>query len=124
MSGWDAYVNAMVTGIPDGQAAIYGRGPVGLWFQSPGFGLTADQVTAMVALVTNPDSGSAFFCADKRFIKLQCEAGVIIRGKSGDFACSAAVSNKAVLICCGKTTPQTVGATVDKYAMDLKAKGF
>jgi len=124
MSGWDAYVSAMVGSIPEGAAAIYGNGPVGLWFQSPGFHLTADQVTAMLALIKNPDSGSAFFCADKRFMKLQCEANVIIRGKSGDYACAAAVSNKAILICFGKTTPQNVGFSVEKYAADLKAKSF
>jgi len=124
MSGWDAYVNAMALNIPEGAAAIYGKGPVGLWFQSPGFALTPEQVTEMVKVVEHPESTSAFFCGEKRFIKLQCEPGVIIRGKSGDYACSAAVSNKAILIVYGKSTPQTVGFSAEKYANDLKAKQF
>ncbi|MCW5848612.1 MAG: profilin [Anaerolineae bacterium] len=124
MSGWDAYVNAMVSGIPEGAAAIYGTGPVGLWFQSPGFGLTADQVNKRVSLVKDPPSDSAFHVADKRFIKLQCEPGFIVRGKSGEYGAAAAVSGKAILICFGKTTPQAVSVSVEKYANDLKSKGF
>jgi len=124
MSGWDAYVNAMVTGIPEGAAAIYGRSPVGLWHQSPGFNLTLEQVNSLVALVGNPDSSTAFFIADKRYMKLNCEAGVVARGKSGEFGAAAAFSNKAILICCGKQTPNTCSAAVEKYASDLKSKSF
>jgi len=117
-------VNAMITGVPEGQAAIYGKGPVGLWFQSPGFGLTADQVNELVKLVSNPDAASAFHVADKRFIKLNCEQGFVVRGKSGEFATAAAVSNKAILILTGKTTPTHVSCNAEKYAADLKAKTF
>jgi len=124
MSGWDAYVNAMVTGVPEGAAAIYGRGPVGLWHQSPGFNLTPDQVQALVKIVDDPNSATAFHVHDKRFMKLNCEQGFVARGKSGEFAVAAAFSNKAILICYGKTTPNTVSAAVEKYAADLKSKTF
>lgn len=121
---WDTYVSAMVTGIPEGAAAIYGRSPSSVWFESPGFPITAQQVADLISFLTNPESKTSFSVGDKRFLKLQCEAGVIVRGKSSEHAAAAAFSDKAILVCYGKTNPQNVGAVVEKYANDLRAKGF
>ena len=114
----------MCANIPEGVAAIYSRDPVGLWYQSPGFPLTKEQVTALVALLNNPDSGTAFSGGDKRFIKLQSESGVVVHGKSGSYAAAAAFSNKAVLICFGKAIPQAVGMSVQYVASHLRSENL
>lgn len=123
-SGWDAYANALIGGIAEGQAALYGNGPVGLWYQHPGFQLTQDQVAALVDLVKNPDSRTAFAIGDKHFIRLNCEAGWLVRGKFGEYSAAAALSNKAILILVGRCLPHLVAENCEKYAADLKARSF
>ncbi len=112
MSGWDAYTTAMVTGITDGKAAVFGISPVGLWSKTSGFNVTTSEVNALLGLMRQPNTDTAFLIDGIEFIKLFCEAGVLIRGKCGEYSAAAVLSAKSILICVGKTTPQAVSVLI------------
>jgi len=131
MSGWDAYINALlgdksvVTA-----AAIYGQGAApGLWASSSASFISAEEVKAVSAGLTNQatfeaQAGSGFKVGGVKFMKLNSELGQVLRGKQGENAFCAAQSGKAIILVLGKGSPQDISSRAEKMAADLKSKGF
>jgi hypothetical protein len=130
MSGWDAYVNALLgdKSVMTG-AAIYGQGATpALWASSPGF-IQAAEIAAIASGLAseakfNELSGTGFRINNVKFMKINSEVGKVIRGKQGEMAAAAATSKKAVIVATGKGSPQDISVAVEKMAADLAAKGF
>lgn len=131
MSGWDAYVNALLgdRSVMTG-AAIYGLGtPVGLWAASSASYITQDEVQALHDALNNQSkfdelSSVGFKVGGTKYFKVQSELNKIIRGKQGENATAAAVSKRAIIIATGKASPQEVSAAVERMTNDLASKGF
>jgi hypothetical protein len=130
MSGWDAYVNALMgdKSVIQG-AAIYGKGATpGLWASSPSF-IKSEEIAALSKALTdeksfNEMSSTGFTIGGVKFMKINSEANKIIRGKKGEMAAAAALSEKAIIVATGKGSPQDVSTAVEKMAADLSSKGF
>jgi len=69
-------------------------------------------------------SATGFYINGVKFMKLNSELGVVIRGKQGENAAAAAFSKKALIIATGKGSPQEISNAVEKMAADLSSKGF
>jgi len=130
MSGWDAYVNALLgdKSVMQG-AAIYGQGAApALWASSPGF-ILAPEVLAIAQGLTNEGkfnelSGCGFKINNVKFMKIGSELNKVIRGKQGELAAACVMSKKAIVIAIGKGSPQDISNAVEKMAADLAGKGF
>jgi len=131
MSGWDAYIAALLgdKSVMTG-AAIYGQGDTpGLWAASSASFIQPAEVLAIYKGIKNQTdfdalSASGFFINGVKYMKLHSELGAVIRGKQGENAASAAFSKKAIIIGTGKGSPQEISNAVEKMAADLAAKGF
>lgn len=142
MSGWDAYVAALKVGNIQ-HAAIIGRNPVGVWAHSGAF-YQAGELEVLVAALTSQASFDQLrlftlslspplipVCAavnnfkinGQKFLSVGSEFGKVIRGKSGENACAAALSGQTVIIAVGKGSPQEISGAAEKMATDLTSKG-
>jgi len=137
MSGWDAYVKALIgdASLITG-AAIYGR-PAGnnhstapgLWATSGATFISAEEIFALSGALHNAEkfnsmSGTGFKIGGVKFMKINSEEEKIIRGKAGEYASAAAVSKKAIVVAVGKGSPQDISNKVEKMAADLASKQF
>jgi len=130
MSGWDAYVNALLgdKSVMTG-AAIYGQGATpAVWATSANF-IKAEEILALSKGLASEQSfndlnGTGFKINGVKFMKLTSEVGKVIRGKQGENASAAALSKKAIIIATGKGSPQDISNSVEKMAADLASKGF
>lgn len=131
MSGWDAYVNALMgdKSVIQG-AAIYGQGAnPALWAASSANFIKSEEIAALSKALTdeksfNEMSSTGFTIGGVKFMKINSEANKIIRGKKGEMAAAAALSKKAIIIATGKGSPQDVSTAAEKMAADLSSKGF
>jgi len=135
MSGWDAYIThllgdkSVVTG-----AAIYGKpasanAAPGLWATSAATFISAEEAKSLVGGIISADafnglSATGFRVGGTKYMKINSEEGLVIRGKQGEYAAAAAASGKAVIIAVGKGAPQDISNRAEKMAADLKSKGF
>jgi len=133
MSGWDAYITALVgdkSTITGG--AIYGQGAGGapaLWAASSANFINPDEILALDQGMSheakfNELSGTGFKIAGVKFMKIGSELNKVIRGKQGENAAAAVYSKKAIVVAVGKGSPQDISNAAEKMATDLAGKGF
>jgi len=132
LSGWDAYVVAMLgdKSVMTG-GAIYGHGdPPALWAASSANFISVEEVAALHKAIKDENgafnqlSMTGFKINGVKYMKLNSEVGSVIRGKQGENAASAAHSKKAIIIGVGKGSPQEISNAVERMAADLASKGF
>jgi len=136
MSGWEAYVNALLgDGTVMTGAAIYGaadeetKTPCSLWAASSAHYIAQSEVQQLFdALKKQPKfdemSSTGFKVGGVKYMKINSEVGAVIRGKQGENATVAALTKRAIIVATGKASPQEVSVAVERMAADLGSKGF
>ena len=125
MSGWDAYITALVANADVTNAAIHGYPDGGLWATSAGF--TVAEGKTLADRLTTPGSfaGQKLTVAGVPYMALSCTTDQLM-GKKGADNVAVVKSGKALLICHG-TEGSNAGSLLEaavKMAADLASKGF
>lgn len=123
---WQPYVDQLTSSGAIKSAALIGVAG-GVWATSPGFNLTAAEISALVGGFSNPSAiqASGFSLSGSKYMTIRADDQLLI-GKKGGGGVSISKGKQAIIIGTYEegTQPGTANSTVEKLADYLRGIGY